>query len=1096
MITFLCGPAGYGKSEYLYDRLREDAQNGTRAYLIVPEQQTVSVERHVLDILPPEAQTVVEVLNFSRLANKVFRQFGGLSYHYITKGMKLLLMRRALLESAPLLQEYAFQAKHDAALIPLLLSEFRELKRNRITGTMLEHAAQRLDSDSPFSRKLTDMTLIHSVYEAFVKESYDDAEDDLEKLADLLTEHNFFRDCHVYFDSFVSFTAQEYHVIKRILAQAETVLFSLVCDTPDSSLPHFEPVRETYRALCECAADKPTNVITLTTNHRAKAPALALLEHHLWRQTKQEEIDTLTPEDRDTVRLLSCANAYEEAEAVANTVTELVQSGMRYRDIAIVARDIATYQGILDQALERARIPHFLSQKSDVTEKPLIHMILSLFRIKLYRWRTSDVLGYLKCGLSGLTDKELDVFEDYTATWRISGKRFIEGAWSMNPDGYVREMSPRGAEILQIANAVREKVVPPLEAFFTKLDLCDTVRDMCRTLCDFLEAMAIRDRLQEQADKELALGGRQEYAEIVQLYNICLGVLSDVAEALGDEMMSVEEFAASLRLVFSETEVGSIPTSCDEVLVASASTLRADKIKVAIVIGLVDGEFPKTVSEHSLLGENDRQTLSSLGITLSSHALSRSYEELLFAYRALTLPSHRLYLTTRQTDLSGQSQRPSEILSRVAYILKIEPESYTSKPLADRVWDRQTALSLWRDMNSAWQKAFEAELNSPSLARLLHSHEANDETLSSEMAERLFGRRVSLSQSRLEKFVRCHFSYYCEYILKLRPHESAAFEYSSVGSLVHHILETIIAELLSPDTLDNPPTDEALEALVEEKIRNYLTDIYPDMEIRSNRLGHLFLRLRRLSMLMIRNIFAEFCHSAFRPTFFEMKINQSPDSPIAPPEIKTESGKSILLHGVVDRVDVWQRDGEVYVRIVDYKTGSKEFSREDLALGLNMQLLLYLFAICEGGHERFASQLGIDPATPIKPAGILYHSSNVPTLRLDKPEDGQTVLTLADEKIARSGLLLDDESILRAMNDTLDPGYLPGIKVNREGKVSGKSLIGAEEFSSLYRDMIGTVQAIGQRLYSGNASAKPMKHGGKYPCEYCPMKPVCRADKT
>ena len=558
-VTFLYGHSGSGKTYMITQKLRHSAEQDIRSFLLVPEQQSHSAERKMLSLLPPKAQLTVEALSFSRLANRVFRQYGGLSYHYATDGVQALLMWRRLCELAPLLEEYGEQAQNNPALTEIMLGAVGELKSCSISPARLERAADKLPQDSSLRSRLRDISLIYAAYQNELTDKYDDAADDLTRLCEILRDHDFFKGSHVYIDYFTSFTAQETEIIRHIFRQADHVTIALCCNGRNDAALHLATVADTASRLYQLALDCGCELeeCFLQGNHRAKKAELAALEKHLWqleRDTVEQEIPS---EDRGAVRLMHCMDPYEEAEAAASLIADAVQHGARWRDFVIICRDATQYEGILDAALEKSGIPAFYAEKTDLSTLPLIKLILTALRIVNCNWRQGDVITHLKTGLCPFSSEDIDLFEIYVSTWRLRGADFLRESWQMHPDGYVagNRMTERAASTLEAANRIRAALIPPLLTLQRELNASGTVPDMCRALYRYLETIHVKDQLQESASRDFSRGeiGKLRAEETLRLYATVLDVLDQMATAMPDTELTAEEFATALKLMFDRT---------------------------------------------------------------------------------------------------------------------------------------------------------------------------------------------------------------------------------------------------------------------------------------------------------------------------------------------------------------------------------------------------------------------------------------------------------------------------------------------------------------------------------------------------------------
>ena len=1070
MITFVYGAHGTGKTHYVFERLRESFKD---SFLIVPEQMTVTAERRALEALPPKAQLDFEALNFTRLCNRIFRTYGGLSYHYINPTVRSLFMWRTLRELAPELEEYSASGK-ELALTSVMLNAAGELNSSGITPVMLEGAAEKI-SNATLRAKLRDIALISAAYNNLVSESYDDKSDDLIKLAELLKKHKFFAGRKVYIDAFTSFTYPEYAVIEQIFKQADDVTVTLACESPDSRLISCESVCDTAKKLIALAETlgKKTDKIYLTENFRAKNAELLLISSDLWRPTGNNKSDSVPMNERGNVKIYSCKNPYEEADAVVSIIRRELERGLRYRDIAVVSRNISKYDGILDTALESAKIPCYMSKKTDLASTPTVAFILSALRIKYLGYRPEDVISHLRTGLSECEMRDIDRFEEYIYTWKLSGERFLENGWSMNPNGYTDTLTERGKKILESANKIRSYLVSETEGFYAKLDAAENAREMCAALYGYICSVGLSDSLRRISEKELENGNKRAARDHLGIWNIIIDMLDDIAVSVGDEKLSVEEFYHAVLLCIDSAAVGSIPTGVDEVTLGSASLLRTENIRTAILIGMNEGEFPGNVTDKGIFTDSDRLSLKDLGINMSSDTRSRSGEELLFVNRAMTLPSEHLYLMYCARSADGAALRPSMPINRVKNLFGyIGDEIFNGDNPIDSVWTEDTAQRRLVSVNDDTAKqALKEELE----ARGICTNDAvitnSKLSASRDTADIIFGDRMQLSQTRIEKFIKCHLGYYCSTVLALRPEERAEIDSRVSGTLVHSVLEKFLMMIVKENGIDKDSVESAVDIL----INDLITEICQDNKKNSNRFKHLFTRLRRISMLLIKSLSKEFEQTSFRPELFELEIGKNGVSPLT---VTLNDGTVVSLTGKIDRVDVWKSNGNVYIKIVDYKTGSAQFRLSDIKEGLGLQLVIYLFTVADA-KNRFAEELGCLPGKHPIPAGANYLSSKIDMTSYSYLPSKEKAIDDAEKALNRSGFILNDPDVLSAVGGYVD------------------QIMESEEIETLRKDFEDTVKEIGTAMKSGDASASPLIKSGKSPCNYCDMASFCRnAKKT
>lgn len=952
MLNLIFGPSGSGKTALLKERIRADIAEGKRSILLVPEQQAYVSEQDLCASLPPSAGRYFEVASFSRLADEAFRLTGGVVKGSLDRGMCTLLMWDTLRELSPLLRQYGKNARNDTTLTSLMLQTLSELHSSGVSAEQLEAAAEAMPKDSPLQKKLLDLSLVDAVYHQKLLDSFgDDPSDRLLRLCNCLKEAPIFADCRIYVDSFTSFTAQEYDVLAELLRQTEEITVALCADGVSSHLPHLEPVMKTAKRLSRLASltDTPIKRTVLEPDRKNRPEALSRLAETIW---DFESGRKSPPTDSRAITLLSCTNLYEEAEAAALQILDWVHGGMRYGEIAVIVRDTETYRGVLDAAFERYGIPYFLSERTDLSAKPLSRLILSALRAVSRSYHVKDVMTLAKTGLAGVSPKDVALFEEYCETWHISGSRFLDEVWSMNPDGLTTDRSARAEEILSAANRARKQLIEPLRHLSARMRASAKLPDRCRALYDYLIELSIPELLSAQAKAEIEKGRLRQAGETVRLYRLLTETLTGMAELLPESELTAEEFLAALSLLLAGNDIGSVPNAHDCVVIGSAATLRIENVRATMLLGLCEGEFPRAITDDGMLSEADKAMLEGVGILLDSRESMRNAEELFYVYRAIAKPTERLMLSTCTRLPDGSARTPSLAFHRALLLLDREPEPFDGALLRSR----QAGLR-----EEAPPMRTEA---SPT------------------------GASLRLSQSKIHTFVLCPYSYYSTYRLQLREKKDSTPSYADDGTFLHHVFEQFLRASLENGEQLRLPSPEETEGIADRIMENYLLAVCPIPEEQMDRrLLHLFTRLRKLALLMLAEITAELRQSRFIPYAFEQVIGKEGENGLPPVRLTLKDGSTVTLSGMIDRVDLLLQGGKTYLRVVDYKSGKHVFSPEDVRSGLDIQLVLYLDAALASDPAHFTAA----------GAQFLYATT----------EKGKI-------EICRSGFLLDDEEIKRA----------------------------------------------------------------------------------
>ncbi|MBP3918983.1 MAG: PD-(D/E)XK nuclease family protein [Clostridia bacterium] len=1143
MITFLYGRSGTGKSYTVTKEIGVRLSQGEKVILLCPEQEAVIAEARLTEAFGGKIPTEhLEILNFGRLPERVFRESGGLTVQELGTGGRRLFMQKTLTQTAPLLKEYGMSSSDtagsqgrgmcDGAMLDRLLAAVAECKMGCIKPSDLEHASAALAGGSyqKLHDKLSDLSLLYAAYERNLHKEYRDPEDMLTYLDEVLEDTNsqFFCGKTVYLDGFNGFTAQQYRIIRRIFDSAENVTISLGCDAGGAREWMFRRIYETEKTLFSILRElhKQAEIRSLHENMRTNSPALLYVGRHLW---KFSDSDSTEVEDgtgvtaRDAVRVFAADTPFSEAEAIALDIRRYIMAGGRYRDITVITRGIERYEGILDTIFEKYEIPFYMARRSELTSKPLFRYFTHLFSIIIYGTRRQDVIGLLKTGFSGIDEHDTFLYETYVTAWNLSGHTLCDGElWNMNPAGYREVLTEEDIAVLEAVNRVKRTLCDTLFVFCEDMrKKGETVAQRAARLYGWLRSAAIPEQLDLRAETERACGDIKDAEETEQLWDMFVGALDTLVTVSGEDTVDAETFFSLFELLVSDLDIGTIPARCDEVTAGDAALLRPDGAKRVYLIGAVDGAFPKAPEEDALLTDFDRTILAGLGVVLSAGCAEQMQDEMFHFWFAASAASETLTVTYPMADLQGKAYRPSIGAERIlALFPDLVPQNPMEENIVQRVVNRETGLeclaaqralcgnsaeptsllraledtlSVLAENDAAMQRKLTA-LTQPLVQRRCR---LNEQTLAL-----LFGNTVAMTQSRLESYVLCHFAYFCGYILKLREQKRVTFGTADIGSFVHYVLQKFMEQYVADAHPERFEDRGILEETVDGLIGQYMFSVcgMRDGARQTNRVRHLMRRLRQTAVTIIRNLLHEFAQSDFIPRDFELPVGKAAERDggtgtgeddmraIPPFCITAEDGTRIRLYGNIDRVDTYEKDGTTYLRVVDYKTYVKQFSLDDVAAGVNMQMLLYLFSLWKNGEHRYGENL--------QPAGILYMAANPAEKIFDGIPTREEAEHAAEANMTRSGLFLDDLDVLRAMEHGLGGKYIP-VKLKKDGTYyKGAPVETLEQFGVLMQEVEQTVCAIVREMTHGNADAVPISKTnpdtGRDPCSYCRMRAVCR----
>ena len=1072
MLTILIGRAKTGKSDTMLRRMAELGES-SQQILLVPEHASHQAEVDVCSACGDTASRHAEVLSFRRLGERVLSITGGIADVTLDNGGKLLTLQRALLETAPQMTVYR-KPSQKVGFLEQMLALFDELRSYEVTPEILYQQAQ--DIDGATHDKLTDLSLLYAAYEARLRRPGLDARDRMTKLCDHLEESGYVRDKDIFIDGFTYFNAQERRALAIFLRQARSVTVTLLGEV-NSREEIFEPTLKTMSMLERLAASegKPVKLLSLTNNDSS---ALGHLERHFFGENLPYEGDSTV------IRLREAATVYSEVEQTAADIRRLLAAGKcRCRDITVAARNMTEYAGTIETVFERYGIPVYLSRRSDILEKPVLSLLTGVLSSISNGYEYEDMFRWLKTGLAGLTAEECDLLENYVLKWDIHGQTWLRDEdWTENPDGYGAPWNDRRQAVLTQVNQLRRRVREPLERLAAGLKAGETARDYVEALYGFMEELKLETALTERMHAQA--GRMQEAEETAQLWEILCGVLDQFVEILGEEHLEQSEFERLFRLVLTQYSVGTIPVALDQVSVSEITRNDRHTTSYLFLLGANDHVLPDPGQSGGLLNEDDRQALALRGVELAPTGMERMGIELQNLYAALAQPTAGLTVSYPVTDVSGSELRPAFVVERLR---KLFPELRVEHERADKAYRLsavEPALEMaGQDPDGPLWRYFQQE---PDCARHLSAMEraaaARRGSLSPAAVRAIYGERVSMTASRLERMRSCHFAYFMEYGLRAKPREPASFDAPQIGTFLHYLLENVTRDVLGQGgfaAVDN----KELHRLTRQYIDQYAEQELHNFQNRTPRFRYLFNRLQTNAYAIIDQVAEELRHSDFVPMAFELGFGGK-DGTLPAVTISRPDGE-LRVGGKVDRVDGWIKDDKLYLRVVDYKSGKKKFDLANVRMGLDIQMLLYLFALQKEGAEFFGKE--------IEPAGVLYLPARDEILPAERGISQEALQKEREKTLKRSGLLLEDPAVLQAMEHEAltEPHYLP-LRVGKDGNLSG-SLASAARLGKLGTYVDKLLGQISDELRSGNIDADPCCHSEEdSQCRFCDWVSACQ----
>jgi len=1027
-------------------------------FLIVPEQYSHYAERHLCEVCGDTVSLHAEVLSFTRLCGHVLSETGGAAQQILDNTGQVLAMHRALESVAPNLNVYKLKKMHTEVL-EKLLEAVKEFKTLNITAQTLQNAAKQVSN--PLADKLNDLSLIYDAYESIIKVFGGDAADRLTLLAEKMAESSFGETEHIFFDGFNDFTVQEMRVIEELLIKGANITVSLTCDMENPG-EIFELPCNTVSQLKRLASKYGVKVKQeIHENDRksdedSQSKTLTFLERYLF-----EDSHPKYPGKCENIRVYNAPNRYVECEYVAYEVWNLIRKGYRWRDIGVMSRNWDEYDSICENVFNKYDIPYFSSGKADIMSKPPLALIDSALEITVSGWEYRNIFRYLKTGLTGISIDECAILENYVLKWQIRGNMWTKD-WTLPPQGYGRERDDDPEQLLTL-NELRRKVVGPIVGLLNGIKGESTVELKLRALYGFLEEIELQKRLNEKANDFSTRGELRLADEYVQLWDIMISAMEQMYAILGDETITASEFCRLLLIAVSQNDVGAIPVSLDRTMMGGMAMSRRRDLKVVILLGATDDNLPTLSKSNGALSDNERAVLHEIVQDIPAGLEERLCREMNMLYSTLTLPSKELILTYPATD----GRRPSFVVKRLLEMFGVE-----SIALVRDVYMAVAETPYFELMLSRSNHDDDATEITTKLQDTL-SPSVSDRRLSKQIATQLYGKEFSLSATRVDRYYSCPYKHFMQNGLRLEARTYAEFDALTAGNFMHYVLEGVFDEIKSDIGFDDIDEHKYLE-LTNKYMLEYENEVLLNFEGKNERFKHLFRRHQADVEHVVRDMVDELSNSSFKPLDFELNMS------------KLSSSES----GLIDRVDGYTHDEKLFLRVIDYKTRKSAYSFEmtNILHGRDMQMLIYLFALAKHGRKLYGKD--------VEPAGVLYVPARDVIISTTRNATENDIEKKRIDEMRRSGLVLDDDNVLEAMESGDVKKYLP-VKTAKDGSFAGDSLVSRKQLALLSNHVESMMSNAKTKIISGHNECKPYyKNENDNACAYCEFHSVCGFDSN
>ena len=1114
-LHFVFGASGAGKSYYIYQKIiRESIQNPKKQYLVlVPEQFTMQTQKELVRMHPRKGILNIDVLSFERLAFRVLEETGYLCEDVLEETGKSLVIRKVAQNHKKELSVLGEKMKRQG-YISEMKSMVSELRQYEVSKEDMEKMLECAKDKPELYYKLKDIAVLYDGFFEYLEGKAITREEVLEVLGSVAGKSKKLKESILVLDGYTGFTPIQNNVLYRLMGIVSDIYVTVTIDPAEDIYSYhdmqelFAMSKKTVASLMKMAEEKHFEVTepVVLKNPKAdrfrEAPVLRFLEQNLFRTRHHSYEKKDEKEIKEGIEILSLPNPRRELQYAAEEIARLVHTGAyRYRDFAIISGAIEEYGSYVPQIMEEFGIPFFLDTTKNILLHPFLEFVRSLLQVIEDNFSEEAMFRYLRCGLSQISEDEIDLLENYVLAAGIRGKKKWEAR-------FIYTTHEVTEEDLEALNELRIRVMEPfleLTAVFRKKGA--TVRECTTALYQFIVSLQIEQQLKYRENQYKEAKDLAKAKEYAQIYRIVMDILDKMATLLGDEVMDISEYAKVLEAGFEAAKVGVIPGGYDCVMIGDIERTRLDDIKVLFIVGVNDGIVPKSDNRGGIISQLEREELAKNHMELAPTARERVFIQRFYLYLAVTKPSKKLYLTYARVGSDGSAKRPSYFIHMIEGLfpgLKAElitgeqvdetlvtPESSMAFLLEglyqeDAGWNDEKevlwqALLHWYEKEPAYREQVKAILDAAEL-------KYHAEPISRAVAKALYGNELKNSVTRLEQYAACACAHFLTYGLRLQERELFEFRMADMGNIYHQALENYGRYLKESSYSWFDITEEAQKQLMERAMEEAIASSGNAAMADTAANRYQVAKMKKIFARTIWALTSQIRQGKFEPSQFEVGFSYTDD--LNAVNFKLSEEEHMRLQGRIDRIDTYEDKDKLYVKIIDYKSGNTGFELLSLYHGLKLQLVVYMNA----AMELFAKQ---NPAKEVVPAGMFYYHIDDPMVEGTGSESEEEIRRKILENLRLDGVVNTEDDIYRAMDVELSgkSNVLP-ISVNKDGTVrKSDKAVDKEEFRLIADYASYRIAEAGNAILKGNTEVNPYLLKNRSSCDYCPYAAVCGFDK-
>lgn len=1073
MLEIICSRKG-GLWEKVIERAKECLEKKQDFFLITNAIYTLQAEKQLIKDLGTPGLVFIEVQSPAWFKRQIFEFEGKSKLPYIDENGKKLLVELALEKNLKQLKTIKF-SRPTLGLTSSFSSFIAELKENDISPRAIFELAEKQKSEHS-RNKFLDIAQIYESYNELCSEHFLDEQDEALEMLKRIKNSERIKNSAFAFYGFDTISPYLSSLVISLAKHAKSCLFTMTSEQPKApDYKRFEAVDKSVDLLAEIARQSgvKASLIQIEKTNYNEPPALIHLEENLLLYSPKKYLS----ESQD-IDIFIAPRIYDEVEHCLAEIKRIIKKGAKPEEINILCCGLEKYASLLEARTAIYGINSYIAKKRSLKSFAPLRALLYAINAISYGFKNEDIEALIETGFSSLDENDGLLLRDYAF------KRGIDGIKWLN------EFTIGDEEEKNKNEKSRKRLIEPLIRLKSALEMANNAHESIDALNLFMTESGIEEKLEDTKLELFNRGMQGELYLINQLSAEITGLFEQFSLVLEDKKFPIDKLSKWIIASLDNEKISSLPPLTGCVEIGELSHMTLNRPSFLFILGLDEAAF-KT-NDDGLLSLSELENISSeLKIPLAQRKKAMPAHKLLSFWTAVSQTQKKLFLSYPLLNEDGEEQFPNPIINTIKGIFPLLKEKggalyelssegpisplQTLEILSPHLKDKSFS-GKWLDAYNLMKanKKYSSMVNAMEQIVLNNSPERK---VSPSRAKKLFN-TASISASSIERYSSCPFKYFVESGLKPVIPKKWGLESNDTGSFYHKIIEIFSNEIMGCSNddlkkLSNEEISNKIDLIAENELKNLENTPFTSSKREKARSKSMLTLIKHCSEVIVKGL----ASSSFVLTESEYSFGRSGGKKAV--SIPLSNGKSIYLSGVIDRIDSFEKDGEKYFRIIDYKSGKKSLNPCDIYRGLSLQLIIYL-----------AAKMQEDSS--LIPAGAYYQWLSDCIIETDeKLGDAEEEKKILNE-LRLDGVALADAEIIKAMD--LEDKSIKQKVTKKDGSIHKASLVLSEDgFKKLIEFAIKKTAEIAENILKGDFDASPKRLKGKtLPCDYCSFMSICR----